>query len=227
MTDILQGSSEWHAIRLGKVTASRVADVIAKTQKGWGASRANYAAQLIAERLTGEVGESFTNAAMIHGTETEPDARRAYEFYQDVDVEQIAFVSHPSIGLAGASPDGLIGDDGLVEIKCPNTATHIDTLRAQKVPAKYVTQMQWQMACTGRQWCDFVSYDPRMPEAMRMFITRVKRDPALIKELEMEVAVFLHEISQTVNELTTLYGPTPANLNIMDEPEAVRNMMAG
>lgn len=227
MSDIIQGTAEWHAVRLGKVTASRVADVVAKTQKGWGASRANYAAQLIAERLTGVVGESYTNAAMVHGTETEPEARRAYEFYQDIDVEQIAFVEHPSIGLTGASPDGLVGTDGLVEIKCPNTATHIDTLLAQKVPAKYITQMQWQMACTGREWCDFVSYDPRMPEAMRMFIKRIDRDPVLIKELEMEVAVFLHEVMLKVDNLTALYGPKPANLNIMDQPEAVRNMMAG
>jgi putative phage-type endonuclease len=227
MTDIIQGTPEWHAIRLGKVTASRVADVIAKTQKGWGASRANYAAQLIAERLTGEVGESFTNAAMIHGTETEPEARRAYEFYQDVDVVQVAFVPHPSIAMAGASPDGLVGDEGLCEIKCPNTATHIETLRAQKVPAKYVTQMQWQMACTGRKWCDFVSYDPRMPEAMRLFIKRIDRDPVLIKELEMEVAVFLHELTLTLDELNALYGLTAANINTLDQPEAVRNMMAG
>lgn len=201
-----QGSPEWHAVRIGKVTASRVADVVAKTKTGWGASRANYAGELIAERLTGETAPSFTNAAMQWGTDQEPNARIAYEFYRDINVAQIGFVDHLTIAMTGASPDGLVGGDGLIEIKCPNTATHIETLISQKVPAKYVTQMQWQMACTGRQWCDFVSYDPRMPEAMRFFVHRVERDEALIKELETEVSIFLSEISQKVGELVALYG---------------------
>ena len=201
-----QGSPEWHALRRGKVTASRVADVVAKTKSGWGASRANYAGELIAERLTGDTAVSFTNAAMQWGNDQEPNARIAYEFYRDVDVEQVGFVDHPSIEMTGASPDGLVNDDGLIEIKCPNTSTHIETLISQKAPSKYVTQMQWQMACTGRQWCDFVSYDPRMPEAMRFFVQRVERDETLIKELETEVATFLSEISQKVVELVALYG---------------------
>jgi putative phage-type endonuclease len=206
MDEIIQGSDEWKALRCGKVTASRVADVIAKTKTGWGASRFNYAAELIAERLTGVAAEGFTNAAMQWGTDQEPSARMAYEFMQDVTVEQIAFVAHPSIADAGASPDGLVGESGLVEIKCPNTATHIDTLIKQEIPAKYITQMMWQMACTGRKWCDFVSYDPRLPESMQLFVKRIERDDKLIVELENEVSIFLDtEVSTKVGALRQLY----------------------
>lgn len=206
MSEIEQGSADWFAMRLGKVTASRVADVIAKTKSGYSASRANYAAQLIAERLTGDVAESFSNAAMQWGTEQEPDARLAYEFRHDVEVVQVAFVDHPAIAMSGASPDGMIGDAGLIEIKCPNTATHLETLRSETIPGKYETQMLWQMACTGRQWCDFASYDPRLPENMRLFVKRLQRDDARIAELEAEVSAFLTEIDATVAELTRKYG---------------------
>ncbi|KRA63077.1 lambda exonuclease family protein [Rhizobium sp. Root651] len=211
MDEIIQGSDEWKALRCGKVTASRVADVIAKTKSGWGASRFNYAAELIAERLTGVAAEGFTNAAMQWGTDQEPSARMAYEFMQDVTVEQIAFVAHPSIADAGASPDGLVGESGLVEIKCPNTATHIDTLIKQEIPAKYITQMMWQMACTGRKWCDFVSYDPRLPESMQLFVKRIERDDKHIAELESEVTIFLDtEVSTKVGALRQLYEQVAA-----------------
>ena len=204
--EIIQGSPEWLQLRLGRVTASRVADVVAKTKSGYSTSRANYAAQLIAERLTGVVAPSFTNAAMEHGTATEPEARSAYEFYKGVTVEQVAFVSHPKIDQAGCSPDGLIGNDGMLEIKCPQTAAHLETLLGQAVPGKYETQMQFQMSCTGRAWCDFVSYDPRMPENMRLFFKRVHRDQKRIEELETEVSTFLLEIVAKVDELNSLYG---------------------
>lgn len=210
MSEIIQGSDEWKQLRLGRVTASRVADVMAKTKSGYSTSRANYAAQLIAERLTGVPAESYTNAAMAHGTETEPEARAAYEFYQGVTVDQVAFVVHPRIEQAGCSPDGLIGSDGLVEIKCPNTATHLETLLGQSVPGKYEAQMQFQMACTGRAYCDFVSYDPRMPENMRLFIKRVPRDNGRIAELETEIANFLLELAVKLSQLTTLYGQQEA-----------------
>lgn len=208
---IAQGSPEWFAQRAGKVTASRVADVIAKTKTGWGASRANYAAQLVAERLTGNVEPTFTNAAMQWGTDKEPEAREAYEFHAGVFVDQVGMIDHPKIAMTGASPDGLVGDAGLVEIKCPNTATHIETLLSGKVPAKYVTQMAWQMACTGRAWCDFVSFDPRMPEHMRLFVQRVDRDDTLIATLEAEVSAFLTEVSETVAALTRAY---PAEMQV-------------
>lgn len=204
--EIVQGSPEWFAIRCGKVTASKIADLTARTKTGWGASRANYAAQLVAERLTGVVAESFTHAAMQWGTDTEPHARAAYEFITDRSVELIGFAVHPTIPMSGASPDGSVGDDGLIEIKCPNTATHIETLLGATVPSKYIGQMQWQMACTDRKWCDFVSFDPRMPESMRLFIQRIHRDDAAIAEIEKQVRDFLLEIDSTVKALTAKYG---------------------
>lgn len=210
MTEIVQGSPEWKALRCGKVTASRVADVVARTKSGPSASRANYMAQLICERLTGTPAETYTNAAMIHGTETEPEARSAYEFYEGVAVEQVAFIAHPKIDHAGCSPDGLVGADGLVEIKCPQSATHLETLLGQAVPAKYADQMQFQMACTGRKWCDFVSYDPRMPEHMRLFVRRVARDDARIAHLETEIASFLRELTAKLSELNAIYGDKEA-----------------
>ena len=203
---IAQGSPEWFAVRCGKVTASRVADVIAKTKTGYGASRANYAAELIAERLTQSTAPCFTNAAMQWGTDQEPHARAAYCFLHDVDVEEIAFVDHPEIAMTGASPDGLVGLDGLVEFKCPNTATHLDTLLSETVPGKYITQMQWQMACTGRAWCDFASFDPRLPPSMQLFVRRVERDASLILDLEAQVADFLAEIDAKVAALTERYA---------------------
>jgi len=205
---IVQGSPEWFAARAGKVTASKVADIMARTKSGPSASRANYAAQLVAERLTGKVEETFKNAAMIWGTEQEPYAREAYEYQAGVFVTEVGFVDHPVIAMTGASPDGLVGDDGLLEIKCPNTSTHLETLTGQKVPSKYMTQIQWQIACTGRAWCDFASFDPRMPAHMRLWVQRVPRDDAMIAELEAEVTAFLAEVETTVADLSRLY-PEP------------------
>lgn len=210
MTDIIQGSPEWFSARVGKVTASRVADVIARTKTGFGAGRANYMAELIAERLTGETAASFSNAAMQWGTDQEPFARRAYEFRTDLDVVEVGFADHPKISMTGASPDGLVGGAGLVEIKCPNTATHIDTLIGQSIPSKYLTQMAWQMTCTGREWCDFVSFDPRLPEEMRLFIRRVERDDAMIEGLETDVVAFLAELDAKVAQLRGLYSQARA-----------------
>ncbi len=201
MSDIEQGTDEWFAIRCGKVTASRVADVIATTKSGYSASRANYEAQLICEILTGKPAESFTNAAMQWGTETEPLARAQYELKTGNMVNQIGFVVHPIIEQAGASPDGLIGEDGCIEIKCPNTSTHLDTLLSQKVPSKYITQMTWQMVCTGRKWCDFVSYDPRLPDNLQLFIQRIELDEEYGKKLESEVKGFLEEVNEKVEKL--------------------------
>lgn len=202
-----QGTTEWFAARAGKVTASRVADVIARTKTSPSASRLNYSAQLVAERLSGIIDPGFTNTAMQHGTTMEPEARAAYCFRQDEDVTEIGFVDHPTIAMTGASPDGLVGDDGLVEIKCPNSATHIATLLSGDVPSKYLTQMYWQMACTGRQWCDFASYDPRLPQAMRLFVKRIPRDEARIADLEAEVTAFLSEVDATVASLSEKYQP--------------------
>jgi putative phage-type endonuclease len=202
--DTEQGTDSWREIRRGKVTASKVADLTAKTKSGWGASRANYAAQLICERLTGVSVESYSNAAMQHGTATEPEARAAYSFMTDYEVVQTAFVNHPTITMSGASPDGLVNDDGLVELKCPNTSTHIDFLLGGGIPDKYIKQMQWQISCTGRAWCDYVSFDPRMPEKLKMKIQRVIRDDALIASLTKDIIEFLAEIDKKVIELERL-----------------------
>ena len=198
---IEQGTDEWFAARIGKVTASRVADVLAKTKTGYSATRENYMAQLVCERLTGQKGDSFTNSAMQHGTDTEPLARAAYEALHDVLVDEVGFISHPSIFMAGASPDGLVGDDGLLEIKCPNTATHIETLLSQTVPSKYNTQMQFQMACTERSWCDFVSFDNRLPQDLQLFVKRVPRDNMYIRLMEEEIIKFLNELDIKIAQL--------------------------
>jgi putative phage-type endonuclease len=202
-----QRSAEWFAARLGKATASKIADIMATTKSGYSTSRANYAAQLICERLTGAPTESFSNAAMAWGTEKEPEARDAYRIYRLCEVTEVGFVDHPTIPMSGASPDGLVGDDGLVEIKAPNTATHIETLRTKAVPSKYVKQMMWQMACTDRQWCDFASYDPRMPEEMRLIVIRLHRCAESVAEMEAEVAKFLAEVDEAVAELRQQYEP--------------------
>ena len=201
-----QRTDEWFAERLGKVTASRVADVVAKTKGGYSASRANYMAELVVERLTGQRGAPFSNAAMQWGTEQEPNARAAYEAQTGHLVVETGFVPHPTIPMSGASPDGLVGDMGLVEIKCPNTATHLDTILTGYVPEKYVAQMLWQMACTKRIWCDYVSYDPRLPENMQLWIKRIELDFPLINGLEREVMKFLAELDDKIRNLTERYG---------------------
>jgi putative phage-type endonuclease len=204
MPKIEQGSPEWFAQRLGKVTASRIVDVTAKIKGGEAAARANYRAQLVAERLTGRVEDSFSNAAMKWGTETEPFARAAYEAETGMMVVECAMIEHPIIHMAGASPDGFVAHDGLVEIKCPNTATHISTLLAGVAPAKYAPQMQWQMACTGRAWCDFVSFDPRLTPDLQIFVKRVHRNDTLIAELETEVMAFLSDVDDVIERLLAL-----------------------
>jgi len=202
---MIQGSQDWFAQRAGKVTASRIADVVAKTKSGWSASRDNYAAQLIAERLTGVVADTFTNAAMQWGTETEPQAKAAYTLFTGRVIQDVGFVPHPSIPMSGASPDGLVEDNGLVEIKCPNTATHLETLLGSAIDGKYIKQMQWQMACTNKAWCDFVSFDPRLPVNMQCKIIRVDRDAELIALLEKEVGEFLAEIEAKIKQLNERY----------------------
>lgn len=200
-----QRTDDWFANRVGKVTASSLYKVMAKTKTGPGADRANYMADLITERLTGLKAGSFSNAAMQWGIDMEPQAREAYALTIGEAPVEIGFVDHPSIAMSGASPDGLVGFDGLVEIKCPNSATHIATLRGAEIDRKYMLQMQWQMACTERLWCDFVSYDPRLPAEMQLHCRRVERDEDLLSEIEKEVTKFLAELDATVAELRTSY----------------------
>jgi putative phage-type endonuclease len=200
-TKIEQGSLEWKMLRAGKVTASRVADVLSKIKSGESAGRKNYKMDLVAERLTNQPAESFTNSAMQWGTEQEPFARIAYETKMNLFVEQIPFMDHPKIEWFGCSPDGLVAEDGLIEIKCPNTTTHLEYIDGGKPPAKYIPQMQTQMACTGRKWCDFVSFDPRLPENLQLFVVRLDRDDGYIKEMEVEVQKFLQEVNELFTKL--------------------------
>lgn len=196
-----QRSPEWFAARLGKVGASSIADMMAKTKTGYGASRENLMAKLIVERMTGQPTDGYTNAAMQWGIDEEPKARAAYEWETDSTVVEVGWVPHPEIDGAGASPDGLVGDDGLVEIKNPQTATHIDTLLTGKIPQKYVLQMQDQMSCTNRQWCDFVSFDSRLPPHLQLWIKRVERDQALIDKIDEELRTFLSEMNDKIEKL--------------------------
>jgi putative phage-type endonuclease len=198
---IEQGSPEWFALRLGKVTASRIADVLAKVKTGEAVTREDYRTELVVQRLTNKPSETFTNPAMEWGVLQEPMARIAYEAHASVFVKQVSFVEHPTIEWFGCSPDGLVGEDGLLEIKCPSSKNHIKYLLGGKPPAKYVPQMQCQMAVTGRKWCDFVSYDPRLPEDLQLFVVRLERDVSFIMSMEEEVDKFLKEVNVMVNKL--------------------------
>ena len=206
-----QNSPEWFAARAGKVTASRVEAVMAKGQSGKpSATRANYMAQLIAERLTGVVEEGFKSAAMARGNEVEPEARAAYSFMRNVDLTPGGFVQHPTILMAGASPDSLVGEDGLLELKCPNTATHLDTLLGASIDGGYMKQMLWQLSCTGRKWVDFVSFDNRLPPHLQLHSRRIHRDDVKIAEMEAEVKKFLGEIDDKLVALGRLGSSTVA-----------------
>jgi putative phage-type endonuclease len=198
-----QRTPEWFAKRLGLVTASRIADVMAKVKTGASASRSGYMAQLVTERLTGAPTEGFQSAAMEWGIEQEPHARAAYEAREGVLVDEVDFVRHPLLE-AGASPDGLVGEDGCIEIKCPNTSTMLEYIEDRSVPRKYLLQMQWQMACTGRNWCDFVAFDDRLPEHLRLLVIRVPRDEGVIAEIAGEVGRFLTELRDRVEHLQTV-----------------------
>jgi putative phage-type endonuclease len=195
---VQQGTEAWHQMRLGKVTASRVADLLAKTKTGPSASRGNYLIELALQRVTKTIEESYTNAAMEWGTQTEPQARVAYEVKTGNFVDQVAFIDHPTIAGFGCSPDGIVASDGLIEIKCPNSATHWSYIKANEPPNKYFIQMQAQMAVTGAKWCDFVSFDPRMPERSQLLVVRVMRDPEYILYMEAEISSFLKEVEKEV-----------------------------
>lgn len=201
---IEQGSPEWFEQRRGKVTASRISDIVAKTKTGYSASRKNYMVQLICERLTGKVEETFQSEAMKRGSELEAKARAVYIIETGNFVEEVPMIPHPTIENSGASPDGLVDSDGLIEIKCPNTVTHLDFCRSRRPKKKYLLQMQWQMACTGRQWCDFVSYDDRLPEHLAFRTVRIMRDSKLIAEIETEVIKFLEGLDSEIKKLETL-----------------------
>tara|TARA_R110000823_G_scaffold305077_1_gene426909 strand:+ start:592 stop:1206 length:615 start_codon:yes stop_codon:yes gene_type:complete len=197
--DAVQGTPEWLAARAGRVTASMISAVLMKPET---AGFRDYQAQLVAEILTGKPqGSDYTNVHMQFGTETEPLARSAYEAETGFSVDEVGLCIHPTIERAGASPDGLVGNSGLVEIKCPKVATHLAYQIAGVVPAGYKNQMMWQMACTGRDWCDFVSFRPDLPEHLQLFVVRFKRDPARILELETAVVAFLDTVDKMLSQL--------------------------
>ena len=194
-----QGSPEWLAARAGKVTASMISNVLAKPET---AAYRDYQAQIVAELLTGKPqGSDFTNAAMEFGTENEPFARSAYEVSRGIMVDEVGLVLHPTIDRAGASPDGLVGSDGLVEIKCPKVATHLAYICAGVVPTKYKNQMLFQMICAERAWCDFVSFRPDLPEHLQLFVIRFQRDETKIKELTTAVNSFLVQVDEMLKKL--------------------------
>jgi len=194
-----QRTEEWFQARLGKVTASRVADVLSKIKTGESASRRNYKIQLVSERLTGEKQESYINQAMQDGIDREVFARDRY-VQQFGEVEEVGFIQHPTLE-AGASPDGLVGEDGLLEIKCPMGTTHTETLMTQEVPSKYIPQIQFQLRCTGRKWCDFVSYNPMFPQHLQVFVKRVEADEVYQMELDKEIESFLLEVQTIIDRL--------------------------
>lgn len=198
---VIQGSDEWHQLRIGRVTASRIADLMSKTKSGWGASRHKYMIQLIAERLTGQPTAGFTSAAMQWGTDTEPMARTAYEFMLDCTVDQVGFIVHPKISESGASPDGLVDADGMIEIKCPGTHAHIETITSGNIDSNYIKQMQWQMECAGKDWCDFISFDPRLPAQYQIWVRRVERDVEMAAQIREAVTAFLSELQDKLDNL--------------------------
>jgi putative phage-type endonuclease len=206
---IEQRTDEWFQQRLGKVTASRISDVIAKTKTGVSTSRQNYLVQLVSERLTGKKGDSFVNQAMLDGIERESAAKELYMRTRGVSVTEVGFFDHPVIKNSGASPDGAVNAEedgkyaGLIEIKCPIETTHTNTLMSKSVPSKYIPQIQWQMASVSPnvKWCDFISFNPNFPDTMQLFVARVERDNAYIAELEAEVIKFLDEVDQTILKL--------------------------
>jgi putative phage-type endonuclease len=192
---IEQGTPEWLELRRGKVTASRVADILAKTKTGTSVSRQNYLIELALQRITKTIEPSYTNSYMEWGTATEPQARVAYEVHTNNFVDQVPFIDHSTIQEFGCSPDGLVGADGLLEIKCPSSATHWEYFKAKEPPKKYFIQMQAQMAVTKAKWCDFVSFDPRFPERSQLLIVNVPRDAEFILYMEAEIKQFLNEVS--------------------------------
>jgi putative phage-type endonuclease len=219
-----QQTPEWLAMRIGCVTGSRMADVMAKLKRkdGEAQRRQDYKAEIVCEILTGRSTEHYVSPAMEWGVETEPFARNAYEV-EIGDIDPVGFALHYRINRFGASPDGLVGADGLVEFKCPNTSTHIEYIIGGVVPAEYHWQMLAEMACAERQWCDFVSYDPRLPKRLQLFVRRLERDEARIAEMEVEVTKFLAEVNELIAKLdkSTLVDLDPTLVSALRKSLAI------
>lgn len=191
-----QGTEEWFQARMGKVTASRVSDVMAQIKSGESASRRNYRMELLCQRLTGKSEDFFVSAPMQRGTDLEPIARGTYEGETGCLVEEIGFIVHPTLIDLGASPDGLVGDDGMLEIKCPNTATHIAFLMDGIIKPQYEWQMTAQMVCAGRKWCDFVSFDDRLPQELAYRCIRYELEELKAGLMITEIISFIAELGR-------------------------------
>lgn len=202
----LQRTEEWHAARVGKLTASRYSDAMARIKSGWGVSREQYIAELVKERFSGKPVDGFRSLAMQQGTEREPDGLATYSLLRDVDIIPVGFIDHPTIAMTGASPDGLLGDDGLIEIKCPTGATHMNWLLGRvAIPMSHIQQIQWQLICTGRKWCDWVSFDPELPYKLQLCIKRVVRvEDAAVEKMERDAEEFLDEVALAYEECEIL-----------------------
>lgn len=200
---VVQGSAAWLQARVGLVTASRMSDVMATPKRGTTelACKRDYRMELLCERLTGRAAEHYVSREMDFGSEQEPFARAAYEVVQDVLVDEVGLVLHPIMDFSAASPDGLVGDDGAIEIKAPKTATHLNWRLADVVPEEHIDQCMWVMACCGRQWIDFVSFDPRLPQGLRFFVKRLERDEKRIAEMEYAVMEFNAEVDAMIEGL--------------------------
>jgi putative phage-type endonuclease len=235
-----QGSAQWLAVRSGRITASRICDVMAVLKRGGeSADRRNYRMALVAERLTGQSEQHYVSPEMLWGTEQEQFARTAYELQNEVMTDQVGFVLHPTLDYSGASPDSLVGDLGGLELKCPKTTTHLAYMMAGQVPEEYQHQMQWNMACADREWWDFASYDPRLPEGLRLFKARLPRDEGHIAEITEEVIRLNSEVEEILRRLgapkwNSALPPTHAELNAktvkvgdIDVPEDIMAMLAG
>lgn len=200
-----QRTDEWFKARLGKVTASKIHDIMIKTKVGESTYKTKYRLQLVTERLTGKVVPMFMNDAMKHGVEYEDEAKLEYanrnKLLVGTDLTDVGMIDHPRIDMCGASPDGMVGDKGLIEIKCPQPITHTTTIETSEIHKRYIHQMQWQMSCTGREWCDFVSYHPDFPDDLKLFIKRVPRDNELIARLEEEVSTFVQEVEYKIKTI--------------------------
>jgi hypothetical protein len=189
-----QRDAQWLQARVGMLTASRARDMLAVRKDGKPSeARSGYALELVTERLTGRATDRFTTAAMQWGTEQEYSARNTYANVRRVHVDEVGFVAHDTLA-AGCSPDGLIDWDGLIEIKCPwSSAVHVETW-LHGMPSEHMPQVQFQLWITGRDWCDFVSYDPRMPETLRLYVERIAKDAEFIERIDREARTFLAEV---------------------------------
>jgi putative phage-type endonuclease len=226
-----QGTAQWLEVRRGRITASRIVDVLNQLKRGGeGADRRNYRIELISERLSGRSEPHYVSPEMDWGSEYEPFARSAYEIAQEVIVDTAGFILHPTFDFAGSSPDGLVGDDGLIEIKCPKTTTHTEWLMAGQVPEEHQEQMLWNMVCCERQWCDFISFDPRMPDGLKIFIVRMERDDARILDIEHEVQRFQDEVEHYASDLrkkvTVAPPPAPKAPPVVDTRSDFDQLMA-